>query len=384
MWQGTNVLFRELRDPNRLHALIDAILLIETDVNLTSLLSHIVRTASELVNAQYGAIGVLTPAGDELNEFITYGVDDETRAAIGPIPRGRGLLGVVIREGHPVRVDHLSGDPHTVGFPANHPPMDRFLGAPIATRDGHIWGNLYVTEPRHGGPFTRDDEVLLATFGRAAGLVIDQAMLRQHLAELALTEERERLARDLHDSVIQRLFAVGLGLQLSLTKEMDPDVRSRIDSALDELNETIHDIRTTIFDIDRERTPEDSLHDRIARMVAEVDNRLGVEARLHWAITDEFPVSNHVAHHTVQAIREMLSNVVRHSEAGHITVEVTGDETHLRVRVRDDGVGMSNASPHGRGLRNIRSRAEDLNGACVITSDEETGTVVTWEVRRDA
>jgi len=384
MWQGTNVLFRELRDPNRLHALIDAILLIETDVNLTSLLSHIVRTASELVNATYGAIGVLTPAGDELNEFITYGIDDETRAAIGPIPHGRGLLGVVIREGHPVRVDHLSADPHTVGFPANHPPMDRFLGAPIATRDGHIWGNLYVTEPRHGGPFSRDDEVLLATFGRAAGLVIDQATLRQHLAELALTEERERLARDLHDTVIQRLFAVGLGLQLSLAKEMDDDVRTRIDSALDELNETIHDIRTTIFDIDRERSPEDSLHDRVARMVAEVDDRLGVCGELRWELTDEFPVSAHVAHHTVQAIREMLSNVVRHSEASHITVTVTGDERTLLVRVSDDGVGFVASASHGRGLRNIRSRAEDLNGTCDVVSAAGTGTVVTWEVQRDA
>ena len=384
MWQGTNVLFRELRDPNRLHALIDAILLIETDVNLTSLLSHIVRTASELVNATYGAIGVLTPAGDELNEFITYGIDDETRAAIGPIPHGRGLLGVVIREGHPVRVDHLSADSHTVGFPANHPPMDRFLGAPIATRDGHIWGNLYVTEPRHGGAFTRDDEVLLATFGRAAGLVIDQANLRQHLAELALTEERERLARDLHDSVIQRLFAVGLGLQLSLTKAMDPEVRSRINSTLDELNETIHDIRTTIFDIDRERSTEESLRDRVAQMVNEVNERLGVNGELRWELIDELPVSAHVAHHTVQAIREMLSNVVRHSEASHIVVTVTGDERLLRVRVSDDGVGLSNKVSHGRGLRNIRSRAEDLDGVCIVESSPGQGTTITWDVKRNA
>jgi signal transduction histidine kinase len=384
MWHGTNVLFRDLRDPDRLHALIDAIMLIETDVNLTTLLTHIVRTASELVDARYGAIGVVSADGTRLSEFITYGMDDDTRAAIGPLPHGRGLLGAVMHGGHPLRVDSVPDSDLAVGFPANHPPMERFLGAPIATRDGHIWGNLYVTEPQHEGPFTRDDEVLLATFGRAAGLVIDQAVLRQHLLELAQAEERERLARDLHDTVIQRLFAVGLGLQLSLHDDMADSVRQRINQALDGLNDTVHDIRTTIFDIDHERSAEDSLHDRVARMVAEVDSRLGASATLTWRIDDTYGVSAHVAQHTVQAVREMLSNVVRHSEASQISVDVSNNGDEFIVRVHDNGVGVPPTNSHGRGLRNLRSRAEDLGGTCVIESTQGEGTTVTWRVQRDA
>src|ERR1700731_4062747 len=232
--------FKELRDPDRLHALIDAMLLIETDAALSSLLQQIVATATELAGAKYGALGVLARDGTTLSEFITWGIGPEERLALGPPPSGKGILGETIRGAKPLRIEDLSPHASSAGFPGGHPPMQRFLGVPVVTRDGHIWGNLYITETLSGEPFSDDDELLLATFGRVAGSVIDQSNLRRELRELSVAEERERFARDLHDTVIQRLFGVGLGLQMALPLLQHDEARARVNLALDELNETIH------------------------------------------------------------------------------------------------------------------------------------------------
>ena len=210
--------FRELRDPERLHALIDAMLLIETEAALNSLLLQIVTMATQLANAKYGALGVLGPEGAPLAQFVTYGMTDEEVARIGDLPTGHGVLGETIEGEQPMRIDDLTEYPNCQGFPPGHPPMYRFLGVPVVTRNGHVWGNLYVADPVDGGVFTYDDELLLSTFGRVAGSVIDQSNLRRELRELSVAEERERLARDLHDTVIQRLFGVGLGLQMALPR----------------------------------------------------------------------------------------------------------------------------------------------------------------------
>jgi len=140
------VAFHRVLDPKRLHALIDAMLLIETDANLTDLLRAIIDAASQLVGARYGALGVITRDGKTLSQFITYGVDDETRAAIGDLPHGRGLLGEIIEHPNSLRVDDIAQHPTSYGFPANHPPMTRFLGVPVMTGDNHIFGNLYLCD----------------------------------------------------------------------------------------------------------------------------------------------------------------------------------------------------------------------------------------------
>jgi signal transduction histidine kinase len=372
------VKFRELRDPDRLHALIDAMLLMETEVALSSLLQQIVATATELAGARYGALGVLARDGTTLSEFITYGIDAKVSAVIGHLPTGKGVLGETIMGGQPLRIDDLARHAGSVGFPEGHPPMQRFLGVPVLTRDGHIWGNLYITEPLDDEPFSYDDELLLATFGRVAGAVIDQSNLRRELRELSVAEERERLARDLHDTVIQRLFGVGLGLQMALPHVSDDDARARINLALDELNETIHDIRTTIFEIDQDGAPEDTLRHRATALTNEVGSRLGVQAHLQMETGLSQQVSEHCTHHTIQALREILSNIVRHSEATHVEVNLQGVDDYLMLRVRDDGVGFDKVSGFGRGLRNLATRAEDLGGECVIDSSAGSGTLVTW------
>lgn len=374
--------FHRITDPERLHALIDAIFLIELDEDLDELLTTIVGTASRLVGARYGALGVLASDRTSLAHFITYGVDEATSAAIGASPHGRGILGLTIREARSVRVDDLMTFDTFEGFPEHHPPMHRFLGVPVVTNDGQVFGNLYLADKTDGEPFAEADQLLVEAFGRAAGLVIDQATMRRDLAEMTLGEERERLARDLHDTVIQRLFGVGLALQMILNANMDDVVRQRINSALDELDTTIHEIRTTIFEIDQDDAADGHLCARVETLAEEVRTRLGIEVRLHLIAGLDDVVDPHCAHHTMQALREALSNVTRHSNARSADVTITTDGDLVVLSVRDDGDGFSVRVGPGRGLRNLTSRAHELGGTCVVESAPGRGTLVQWTARR--
>jgi len=310
--------FHRIKDPDRLHALVDAILLIEADANLTTLLETIVQRATVLVGARYGALGVLERDGVTLANFITHGLDDQQRSLIGALPHGDGVLGEVIRLGQPLRVDDLATHPRRSGFPAHHPPMHQFLGVPVVVEDGTVFGNLYLTDNLTGEPFSAEDEDLLAGFGRAAGLVIDQATLRNQLRELTIAEERERLARDLHDTVIQRLFGIGLSLQMTLPSALDETVRSRIDQALDELNETIRDIRTTIFEIDRDHGNIESLEGRVKSLTSEVASRLGVPVQVTTTTALDDLVSSSCALHTVQDSRQCRATRPREKCRGRV------------------------------------------------------------------
>jgi signal transduction histidine kinase len=376
------VAFHKINDPKRLHALIDAILLIETDADLDGLLARIIDAASQLVGARYGALGVISRDGRTLSRFITYGVDHRQRAAIGPEPHGQGLLGEIIRRGATMRLEDLTQHETSVGFPANHPTMTRFLGVPVATGDGHVFGNLYLTDRIDGEPFNEEDEQLIEAFGRAAGLVIDQEMLRSNTRELTLTEERERLARDLHDTVIQRLFGVGLSLQISLPAIVNDEVRGRINNVLDELDMTIHEIRTTIFEIDEDHPVDDSLEERVHALTSEVESRLGVLAVVKVAAGIDDDLGPQCAQHSAQALREMLSNVVRHSQATAVEVKVDTDGDLIEVIVRDNGIGFVPNIGAGRGTRNLVSRAREFGGDCTFDSKIGGGTTVRWTANR--
>jgi signal transduction histidine kinase len=374
--------FHEIDDPDRLHALIDAIMLIEADATIEGLLGRIVETASLLVGARYGALGVITSDGKSLSRFITYGMDEAQRVAIGVDPCGLGVLGETIRRRDPLLIDDLATHPMAGGFPENHPPMHRFLGVHVATGDGHVYGNLYLTDPLDGDPFSPDDAILVEAFGRAAGLVIDQAMLRNNVREFTLSEERERLARDLHDTVIQRLFGVGLSLQMSLTSVSNDLVRDRINLVLDELDTTIHEIRTTIFEIDQEEGTDATLQSRVDVLINEVTNRLGTHTTL--AITPQIEelIGSHCAQQTIQALREILSNIVRHSNASDVDINIGIKDNLIDVEVSDNGVGFTPHVGPGRGLRNLASRARELGGDCTINSEIGRGTMVRWTANR--
>ncbi len=378
------MIFHKVDDPVRLHALIEALLLIEVDADLDDLLDTILEASIRMVGARYGALGVVASDGQTLSRFLTRGIDDEGRRAIGELPHGGGVLGEVIHRDAPLRLENLPAYPGFVGFPANHPPMTRFLGVPVSTGDGHVFGNLYLTDPLDGEPFDEQDEYVVEAFGRAAGLVIDQTRLRAQLRELTLINERERLARDLHDTVIQRLFGVGLTLQIALGRPMDDAVRDRVNHCVDELDITIRQIRTTIFEIDQDDEESGPLSLRIEALADEVRSRLGIDVAVALAPDLDWLVSDHCAHHTVQALREALSNVARHSQASSARVDVTLDGDLIGVSVVDDGVGFSTSAGPGRGLRNLSQRAGQLGGTFEVDAEPGRGTLVRWTAKRQA
>ena len=171
----------------RMASLVDAGLALGQELTLDALLTRIVQSAREVLGARYAALGVLDPTHTELSEFVTAGLGEDERAAIGDPPRGRGLLGVLIRDARPLRLERMSDDPRSVGFPPNHPPMESFLGVPVTLR-GEVFGNLYLTD-KAGGPFTEEDEQMAATFASQAAVAVDN--VRRYEAERRRADELE-------------------------------------------------------------------------------------------------------------------------------------------------------------------------------------------------
>src|SRR5205814_1522326 len=158
----------------RLRALLEAGMALASELSLDSLLQRLTELSAELAGARYAALGVLDPTGSHLERFVTHGLDEREREAIGDPPRGRGILGTLITDASPLRLHAIAGDPRSVGFPANHPPMKTFLGVPVLLR-GTAYGNLYLTEKEGGDDFTQEDEELVGLLGSQAAVAIENA-----------------------------------------------------------------------------------------------------------------------------------------------------------------------------------------------------------------
>ena len=532
---------------DRLGGLLDAVMGLVGDQNLDSVLQRLVTVAGKLVGAKYVALGVLgTGPGRRLREFVTYGLTDDERAAIGELPRGHGILGVIIDRPAPLRLNRLQDHESSYGFPPDHPPMETFLGTPIRIRD-QVFGNLYLTEKLAPGGFTEQDEELVVALAAAAGVVIENARLheqaarrqqwleaaadistallgpieqdealrlvadrarkvagadvatilvkgeghlvvevvsgpapdgvlgalvpldaslagtvaqsgemlvvedaaldprtstdvilpphwpalgplvllplrtadgvdgvltvgwtpqheqqfrdvdmqlpaafaeqaalalhvarmQQNQALVAVFEDRDRIGRDLHDLVIQRLFAVGLALEGAASLPDKTAMGERVSAAVDDIDQTIRDIRRTIFEISApQRTPQ--LRRMVSDVVAEAARLLEFEPTVQLRGPVDTVVAPATRENLLATLREALSNTARHAQAGEVEVDLrVADDVVLTVR--DDGVGFT---PGGResGLRNMRRRAESLGGTCTVRSEPGQGTVVTWTV----
>jgi signal transduction histidine kinase len=523
----------------RLRALLDAVVGIGSDLDLRSTLQRIVEAACELVGARYGALGVIGADKATLTEFITHGVDPETHAAIGDLPHGRGVLGLLIADPRPVRMPDITQHPKSYGFPPNHPPMHSFLGVPVRIRD-QVFGNLYLAEKQGAREFTEDDEQIVVALAAAAGVAIENARLfavahrrerwlaaaaeitgvllgqvrrtdalalvarrarevaeaelvlvllydedegrftvevadaagdrpprivgavlpaaettfaasvtdRRHaviesLAKaapwpapvtagpavmsplaagdtlhgvlvvaypagqtrqtdddvpllasfagqaalameraraqeerelLVVLEDRERIARDLHDVVIQRLFATGLQLQSAVPLAVRPEVGNRINAAVDDLDSTIRDIRRAIFEL---RTPiRATLRTEIHEAVDGA--ALGFRPALEMSGPIDSAVPEGIRPDLLAVLQEALSNVVRHARASRVTVQVQVDAGQLTLTVCDDGIGTDPAAARG-GLVNMRERA-DRHGGDFELRPAEPGTFLRWAV----
>ncbi|HEX6340443.1 GAF domain-containing protein, partial [Umezawaea sp.] len=525
---------------DQMRSLLDAVLAVGSGLELDSTLQRIVDAAVELVGARYGALGVLGTR-DDLSAFVYEGIDAETRAGMGHLPQGRGLLGLLIKDPRALRLLDLGEHEASVGFPPNHPPMHGFLGVPVRLRE-EIFGNLYMTEKRGGAGFTPDDEVVLQALAAAAGVAIenarlfersrmrerwleataeinsellggasaqdvlrliaqrtveltgahssmivlgdegslfvtagagpqveeiigsdlsertsaiadvvgtgvptvvetlgedlgdgagefgpgiavpmragavvtgvlvavrrkgeppfvadqlpvlasfaDQAALALQLAEkqrslrlLDVLEDRDRIARDLHDHVIQRLFVTGMSLQGSLRRISDAELRGRVTTAVEQLDQTVREIRTAIFDLQSAGDGGVSLRRRLLDVVAELTEPTELSPAVRMSGTVDNSVSDELAEHVEAVIRETVSNVVRHAHATTVTVTVeAGDE--LVVSVVDDGVGVPDDVARS-GLLNLEHRARRSGGSLSVRPDVGGGTRVTWRVPLD-
>ena len=524
---------------DRMQGLVDAMLGVASGLELESTLRRIVSAAIDLVDARYGALGVLGPDVG-LERFVYVGIDEQTRARMGHLPRGHGVLGLLITDPRPLRLADLSRHPASVGFPPNHPPMRTFLGAPVRVRD-RVYGNLYLTEKVGGGEFTADDEVVVQALAAAAGIAVQNAhlfeevMSRQRrleasseittellsggttenalrivadrareltaadaavillapghdqeavglsastglsddearqlsignggplatevlgtgspiLADLASSDhsrlgrfgpavgvplrsddtvagvimvlraagaepfradqmpllasfadqasialelaakqraqrqldlfgDRDRIARDLHDHVIQRLFATGLGLESLLQRTTDPDLRGRLERAVDELDQVVREIRTTIFDLHTTAAdPRISLRRRLLDIVADASAHTGIAPSVRMSGQLDTAVPAPLAEHAEAVTREAVTNAVRHAQATEIVVTIEAHDDELLIRVVDNGIGLSRTG-HRSGLRNLDKRAVECGGSFTVQDAPGGGTQLAW------
>jgi signal transduction histidine kinase len=534
--------------PDRGERLLEAGLALSSELSLPAILQRIVDLATELTGARYGALGVLGPDG-AITEFVTTGLTDAERAAIGPLPVGRGILGVLIDDARPLRLRDIADDPRSVGFPPDHPPMRSFLGAPVTAR-GQVFGNVYLTEKQGAEEFDADDEraleilaaqagvaienarlyeeardrtkrleairavtsailagteldaalelvarharelvgadlatiatpagdgmlvlqaadgvhadelrgiafpleasvsgevirtgkaVVLAdasaderiwqpvvragrvgpalfvplsadgrpfgtlmvanllggalfgepdvglteTFAEQASVVLEQARLRRELERLGLLEERERIAKELHDGAIQSLFAVGLSLQGVASLARDDDIRNRVEAAVEGLDGVIRDLRNYIFGLRPGILADRRLDQALRQLVEEFAERTGIVAVAEIDPAAAAELANRAAD-LVQLTREALSNIGRHAGAPTCRVSLYPEGGSYILEIEDDGHGFDpdNPAPVGHGLRNLRERAQALGGRAEIASVPTEGTLVRVVVPR--
>jgi len=525
---------------DRVHNLLEAFLAVGSALDLQPVLRRIIEAAVTLVDADYGALGVIAEDGKGLSQFVVVGIDDEQAARIGSLPAGHGVLGELIRDPRPLRLHDLAEHQASYGFPANHPPMRTFLGVPIRVRDA-VFGNLYLTEKRGGGDFDDDDEAVVLALATAAGIAVQNARLytesRQRErwleataevstallsgtepedvltlvaqrarevtgAELALValpiddsrllvevadghrgdelrgrlvqqdgsglgdvlrsgqageldsgdlafvgaevgsghavplgpagqpargvlavaglppggseaavrtltsfsaqaavalelaerrrdaerfavfEDRDRIARDLHDLVIQRLFATGMQLEgaARLIASRPADASSRVHRAVDDLDATIRELRSTIYGLQAPQDGPASLRALLLQVVDAGTEQLGFAPALRMEGLLDTLVPVEVGEHLLPTLREALSNAARHARATSVEVMVAAHDAELVLEVRDNGVGLPAGESRRSGLANLASRAEALGGELVTTSVPGQGTRLRWRV----
>ncbi len=380
-------LFDRLERRHReLAALHEATLDLHGDLTLGAVLQRAVDRARALLNAHYGAISVVDAEG-AIREFVTSGVSDELRAAIGDPPSGRGLLGVVLTGGQRLRLRDVAADPRAAGFPPHHPRMRSLLAVPIVCRSSAFRGNLYVADKRSAAEFSAADEETLTRFATAAAAAIDTAELHQRLRFLAVSEDRTRIAFELHDGMAQVLAYVNAKSQAAI-EHLRHGRADAVERHLGELaagaRELYGDVREVILALNTRLTPERSFGATLAEFVASWRERYQVPVTL--AIDGGVEPAPAVALQVLRIVQEALSNVRKHAAASRTTVTVgRTPDGRLRVEVADDGRGFDPTAPPPAasprfGLLMMRERAESVGGRLEVETAPGAGTRLRLEV----
>ena len=369
---------------DQLSALHRATLALTEQLDLATVLQLVVDQARTLAGAKYGALGVLDEKNTFFDQFITSGITPDQRARLGKPPLGHGLLGVLIKDGEPLHIPDISRDPRGVGFPPDHPPMRSLLGVPIKFKD-NILGDLYLadkmTASKEVADFSDQDQRLLEMFASQAAIAIKNAQLYRQSQELILLQERERFGMDLHDGVIQSIYAVGLMLEDAQYQNEGgaEGVKTNIARSIDGLNDVIRDIRNYILDLRPQRFQGRDLPEGLAELAHEVraHSFLNVDLQIEpwdWTqLTSEYTVEIlHIA-------REALTNIRKHSRASQVVISLTHQQRAIELKILDNGIGFDAdlaMNGTGNGLHNMQERAQLLKGKLNFARRADGGILV--------
>ena len=365
---------------DQLAAVQEAAMSLSSEFSLEAILQRFVDLSRDITGARYGAMAVLAADGT-IADFITSGISEEERARLGDPPSGHGLLGVIINEGETLRMEDLTKDPRSQGFPPHHPPMRSLLGVPVLSK-GRIIGNLYLTD-KEDGPFTENDEEMVRTFAANAAVAVENSRLQEKMRSLAVLQERERIGMDLHDGIIQSIYAVALGLEATSedVAEQPAQARHDIDRAIEQLNDVITDVRSYIFKLGPDRTSHD-LVAALANLAKEFRINSLVETSVDVA-SDLPPLGPEQQEAIYHVAQEALANARRHARASAVTLSLKPQDGSLHLRVTDNGEGFDTAAEVAethRGVRNMIARARSVDGTIRIESRPRQGTMVELNV----
>jgi signal transduction histidine kinase len=365
-----------------------ATLSIERKLDLNAVLQGVVDEARDLFDAKYGALAYLGDDGS-IEAFITSGITPAERRLIGPVPQGHGVLGIVMNEGESLRLVRIADHPRSVGFPPNHPPMTALLAVPIRSQGG-VLGNLYIAESDADYRFEPSDEETLNRFAAVAAVAIENARLHRQVQALAITEERQRIARELHDSLAQVLGYVNTKAQAAQVLIEDGQAE-RASEQLHQLSsmarDAYADVREGILSLRTSLEPGRDLVDTLCDYLEVWREQSGVTVTLEVIARDaRLPALAEV--HLLRIVQEALTNVRKHAGATRVEIRIDREGDMLVTKIEDDGVGLPEDD---RGLRGVprfgmttmRERTESLGGGFDITSRPDKGTRVTVRLPLD-
>ena len=366
---------REIAQTRRLRALNQAGLALSAELETEALLHKIAELARVVGDAKYAALGTFDDEG-AVTRFYTAGISDEVRARIGSLPVGNGILGLLPREGRPIRLRDLHEHPASVGFPANHPPMRSFLGVPIRWR-GESVGNLYLTEKQGGDVFTAEDEEALLALAAQAAIAIENARLYAQTSQMSVLEERHRIGMDLHDGAIQSLYGLGLVIEDASAKvDTDPhEAKSQLDRAVDRLNAAIADLRSYVLGLRPIRGSDRPLSESLPNLAQQIEINALLDVDVRIDADADASLSQRAREAVFYVAADALGNVARHARARHVIIRLRGEEGVVVLEITDDGVGFQTGDAvAGLGLRNMRERAFNVGARLDVESHPGSGT----------
>jgi signal transduction histidine kinase len=367
------------RRSNQLSALHDASLFMTEELQLGQVLQKVVDQARVLAGAKYGALGVLHEDGNSIDQFIVSGMTPEQRSRLKSLPHGYGLLGVLIKEGESIRIPNIASDSRSIGFPPNHPDMTSLMGVPIKFK-GEILGDLYLTDKMDGILFSGQDQLLLEKFASQAAIAIKNAQHYRLSQQLTLLQERERFGMDLHDGIIQSIYAVGLMLESTQYEQNADDKNKAITQAIDGLNGASEDIRNYILDLRPQRFQGRHLPDGLEELAREVRAHTFLDIDIQIETEDWQRLSPEQTIEILYVARESLTNIRKHAHASRVEVDLKNKADSLMLTIVDNGNGFEPgqlSGETGNGLRNMRERAQILGGKIEINKLDDGGTQVT-------